>query len=107
MHMNPTEMILQGIRNVKLSPQSVAKADASITRSIGREVERAIRIANAATMWKGTGPVTPSERLACAKLTRMWEGLARDAETTIVVAIENSESYELAAQMIEQAVEGL
>ena len=100
--MNPVEMIQAGINAAGLSKESVAKADAAITRKIGREVERAIRIANAATMWKGQGPVTQRERLECARLTATWEGLSYDAERTIDTAIGETDSYELAAQLIEQ-----
>lgn len=101
----PTEMILQGIRACNLSPESVAKADSAITRGIGREVDRAIRISNAATMYKSTGPVTPAERLACAALTDRWSGLSDDARFTIHTAIANSESYEAAADLILAAVQ--
>ena len=101
--MNPVQMIQRGIQNAGLSPQSVAKADAAITRAIGHEVERAVRVANACSTWKSSGPATAAERLSAARLTSRWEGLAYDAEETIAVAIGATDSYEEAARAIEGA----
>lgn len=92
--------IIAAIKSVKLSPESVAKADADICRSIGREVERAVRIANETIMYKSSGPVWPENRLACARLTQRWEGLSDEAQQSIAAAILATDSYEAAAQMI-------
>jgi hypothetical protein len=96
-------MIQQGINSAQLAPQSIAKADAAICRGIGREVERAVKIANACQMWKGSGPVTSAQHLACAEQTDRWQHLSYDCERTLRVAIGATESYEAAAVLIEKA----
>jgi len=100
--MDIKRLVSEGIQNAVLSPDTIARADAAILRSIAREVERAIVIANHASMWKGSGPATYEQRLACAEATSRWENLAYDCETTLRRAILSTPSYEAAAQLIEE-----
>lgn len=97
------DAILAGIRAARMSPDCVARADAAICRAIGREVDRAVRIVNTYGMWKTSGPATADERLAAARETDRWSGLASDAEVTIAAAIAGTSSFEAAADAIEAA----
>lgn len=97
--MTVVDEILASIRSCKLSPASVAKADADITLGIGREVERAQRITQALGGSTLVG-FTTSQLVAAMKQTYRWEGLSDDARRTITLALQETGSFGAAANLI-------
>ena len=99
--MTVADEILTSIRACRLSPASVAKADADITLAIGREVERAKHIVAALTgRHVSTLPKEHNYLMAAMKQTTRWDGLSDDARRTITLALRETGSFEEAAELI-------